>query len=158
MKHFLIILCLWTATHAQSPASWWVDADSNQKAVVLWYAKHYGVSIGTKTVLETSGGKYTNHGEDSEGDLGLYFPGIREEYPNISEKKLRHRLKHDRHFQGKEAKRIDDANLYHMRHKRNPKLCAAMVYPGWRNWNNKRRLNRGLLDLKWQKFLSQKIK
>ena len=156
MRLFAIILTLCTfLSSQQSPSEWWSDASQAQRETVLWYTEHYGVSIGAKCVLESSGGKYTDHGpaEESYGDLGLSFAESKKRRPGLSERAIRRESTRDRHFQGTLAKEIDDANLYHMRFKRNPTLCAAMVYSGWINWGNPRRLNRGLLDLQWQEFL-----
>lgn len=169
MRILVLILLLCTSISAQTPAEWWngeynangkkikAGADSSQKESVLWYTKHYGVPIGVKDVLETSGGKNKNHGEDSCGDLGLYYPEAKKRRPELSERTLRAKLNNDRHFQGELAKEIDDENRHCMRFKKNPELCTAMVYPGWKNWNNPNRLNRGLLDLQWQEYLRRII-
>lgn len=135
-------------------------ADSSQKESVLWYNENYGSKIASKVVLETSGGKYINHGEDEDscGDLGISYDEANKRRPGLSERTLRAKLHHNRHFQGSLAKEINNENLYNMRFKKKPDLCAAMVYSGWKNWGNPRRLNRGLLDLQWQEFLKTQFK
>lgn len=127
------------------------------REIILWFTRNYGAAIGAKCVLETSGGADMNHGEDSHGYLGLYLPEVQRRRPGLADEILRDLLANNRHFQGQLAKEIDDENLYNMRKKRNPRLDAAMVYPGWTNWNNPDRLNRGLLDLQWQDFLKGMI-
>lgn len=159
MRLILLILLL-GQLHAQDYWVKWAGefTTPEQRETILWYAEHYGVSIGAKCVLESSGGLQTNHGEDSHGDLGLYLPEARKHRPGYSDEELRTLLSENRHFQGKLAKEIDVANLFRMRFKQRPRLCAAMVYCGWRNWNNPERLDRGLRDLQWQELLEERIR
>lgn len=158
-RSFILIFCFLTIGGlAQIQQEYWVRWNGEwtlpqQREIILWFTRHYGVSIGAKCVLESSGGQRLDHGEDSYGYLGLSMPEARKRRLGIPDDVLRDLLETNRHFQGQLAKEIDDENRDNMRFKKNQRLCTAMVYPGWRNWNNPQRLNRGLVDLQWQDYL-----
>lgn len=157
----LVVLCFLLAWAPAQNGYWqqWLGewTTSASRETILWFTRNYGASIGAKCVLESSGGAELEHGEDSFGPLGLSLAEASKRRSGLDLDVLQDLLENNRHFQGQLAKEIDDENRHNMRLKIWPELCAAMVYPGWRNWNNPDRLNRGLRDLQWQDFLEGMI-
>ena len=111
-----------------------------------------------------------DHGDEgSYRELGLNIATARLFRPMMTRKALLDSLRYgSRHWHGQLCREIIDDNLYHMRHKQRPALCAAFVYQGWTLWMERRqrigtdewyeRLERAQLDLALQKLLVEELK
>lgn len=138
---------------------WWAAASQAQKDNALWYTRHFGVDVGSKSILETSGGKYTDHGDEkSEGDLGLNVSL----YPYRGPEELQGALQHwldktgiilpimtrevfvdslkngSMAWHGQLCRDKLDHDLYLMRHKVNKEFDVAFTYPGWNLWSKRK--------------------
>jgi hypothetical protein len=165
MRKILFIILL-TTLNAQTPQAykneanaWWSESYQSQKDNALWYARHFGVDAGSKTILETSGGTNTDHGDEkSEGDLGLNVSL----YPYRAPEELQGALQHwldktgivlpvmtreafvdslkngSMAWHGQLCRDKLDHDLYLMRHKANKEFDVAFNYPGWGLWSKRK--------------------
>lgn len=109
-----------------------------------------------------------DHGDEgSYRELGLNKVTARRFRKKMTKQALLDSLQYgSRHWHGRLCREIVDDNLYHMRHKQRPDLCAAFVYQGWKIWMDRKkrigsdewheRLARAEMDLAWQEFLKQR--
>lgn len=167
-RSILISLLLCTALSGQQ--DWWDEAVPAQREIILWYTQHYGPAIGSKCILESSGGADMDHGDEpSYRELGLNIVTARLFRPGMTRQALLDSLRYgSRHWHGHLCREIIDDNLYRMRHKERPALCAAFVYQGWTLWMERKRrieskewyqrLARAKLDLRWRELLKRKAR
>ena len=136
---------------------WWAAASRAQKDNALWYTRWYGADEGSKSILETSGGKYTDHGDEkSYRDLGLNrsLHPYRSVIDSMSS--LFHWKNNDKPFRDMPVMTIEafmdslkygsmawhgqlcrdklDHDMFLMRNKVNKQHNIAFVYPGWKLW------------------------
>jgi len=139
--------------------NWWNSATQAQKDNALEYSRSFGIDIGSKAILETSGGKYTDHGDEkSYGDLGLNislypyrapkeFQGALQHWldktgialPVMSKKAFVDSLKNgSMAWHGQLCRDKLDHDMYLMRNKGNKDFDVAFTYPGWNLWGKRK--------------------
>lgn len=134
---------------------WWNSATQEQKDNALEYSRAFGVDIGAKSILETSGGKYTDHGDEkSYKDLGLNRSLYVYRAPKKFQKAIQHWINNNdvilpvmtksafddslkngsMAWHGQLCRDKLDHDMFLMRHKVNKQFNIAFVYPGWSLW------------------------